>query len=152
MCYFLGPVDGTSQYPCGICHQNVSPDHKAILCDFCNYHNHIECLGIDNKTYDALEDIDFHCCKICEEEMLSSPKTSLDDEIVMIENLNLNILTTPNFPESPIEEEISCGFCLKRVSLRHKSVQCDLCDKWHHIRCDGIDNKTYESLKKIKQI
>ena len=29
-----------------------------------------------------------------------------------------------------------------------KAIQCDLCNYWNHIKCDGVDNKTYESLKK----
>ena len=41
-----------------------------------------------------------------------------------------------------------CGVCSKRVGQRMKSVQCDLCNYWNHIKCDGIDNKTYEALKK----
>ena len=41
-----------------------------------------------------------------------------------------------------------CRICSKTVGQCHKSVQCDLCEKWNHIRCDGIDNKTYEALKK----
>ena len=152
MHYSLEPTDGNSEHPCGICSLIISYEHKAILCDFCNTYNHIECEGIDKNRYDALkgaEDLEFHCCKFCEEEMIASPQKSLVDEISSIENTNFNILSTPILLESPVEEEISyCGICLKRVAYRHKSVQCDLCDKWHHIKCDGIDSITYDSLKK----
>ena len=41
-----------------------------------------------------------------------------------------------------------CGICLKTVGKRMKAIQCDLCNYWNHIKCDGIDNKTYEALKK----
>ena len=41
-----------------------------------------------------------------------------------------------------------CGICQKKVGHRHRAVQCDLCDCWNHIKCDEIDNKTYELLKK----
>ena len=36
----------------------------------------------------------------------------------------------------------------KKVGVRHKAVFCDYCCQWNHIKCDGIDNKTYNSLKK----
>ena len=41
-----------------------------------------------------------------------------------------------------------CGICSKNVGKRMKSVQCDLCNFWNHIKCDGIDDKPYEDLKK----
>ena len=152
MPYFFEPTDGNFQHPCGTCSQIILNENKAILCDFCNFYNHIECEGINNNMYitlKGLDDSDFHCCKVCEEEMLASPQKSFVDEITFIENTNFNTLTTPILSDSPVEEVISyCGICLKRVAMRHKSVQCDLCDKWHHIKCDGIDNKTYDFLKK----
>ena len=49
---------------------------------------------------------------------------------------------TGNNPRYP------CGICLKNVSQRHRAVQCDLCNYWNHIKCDGVENKTYEALKK----
>ena len=44
--------------------------------------------------------------------------------------------------------KLPCGICTKNVSSRHKAVQCDLCNYWNHIKCDGVENKTYEALKK----
>ena len=44
-----------------------------------------------------------------------------------------------------------CGICSKTVGKRMKAVQCDLCNYWNHIKCDNVDNKTYESLKKSDQ-
>ena len=29
-----------------------------------------------------------------------------------------------------------------------KSIQCDICNYWNHIKCDLVDNKTYDSYKK----
>ena len=49
---------------------------------------------------------------------------------------------TGNNPKYP------CGICTKTVSYRHKAIQCDLCNYWNHIKCDGVENKTYEALKK----
>ena len=41
-----------------------------------------------------------------------------------------------------------CGTCQKNVNKNHKAVQCDLCNYWTRIKCDKIDNKDYENLKK----
>ena len=41
-----------------------------------------------------------------------------------------------------------CGTCQKNVSINHNAIQCDLCNYWTHIKCDRIDNKDYEKLKK----
>ena len=42
----------------------------------------------------------------------------------------------------------TCGSCNKQVGNQHKAVQCDICNYWNHIKCDGIDNKNYELMKK----
>ena len=42
-----------------------------------------------------------------------------------------------------------CGICLKAVAKIHSATQCDLCDKWIHIKCNGIDKLTYEKVKTL---
>ena len=32
-----------------------------------------------------------------------------------------------------------------------RATQCDFCNYWNHIKCDGVDEKTYEKLKKSKK-
>ena len=44
----------------------------------------------------------------------------------------------PNYP---------CGKCGLKVRNNHKAIQCDNCNFWNHIKCDGIDNSLYEKLK-----
>lgn len=39
-----------------------------------------------------------------------------------------------------------CGTCCKSVNSNHRAVQCDICNKWHHIRCSLLDDKTYQYL------
>ena len=139
MRFYLPSTDENS--PCGICSQDVSMEHKAFLCDFCNYWNHIECEGIDNEN-DALlnpDDPEIHCCKICKTEMLVS-SNNLNNEIEIV-----------NYPNQPLinnQEAQYCGVCLKKVGKRHKYVSCQLCKKRNHIKCDDIDNKTHASLNK----
>ena len=44
-----------------------------------------------------------------------------------------------------------CGICSKLVGQRMKAVQCDLCNFWNHIKCDGIDDKSYTNLKQANK-
>ena len=41
-----------------------------------------------------------------------------------------------------------CGACNKTVGKRMRAIQCDLCNYWTHIKCDGIEPSHYEILKK----
>ena len=155
MRYFFEPINAETQhFPCGICLLNVTDEHKAIQCDFCNYWNHIECEGIDVLTYENLKtssDSEIHCCPICKEEMQNNPHNLSGTEINMIENLDLNVLTTPDVHVSLTQSDeqlYHCGVCKRKVGVRNKAVFCDLCQLWNHIKCDGIDDKTYEDLKK----
>ena len=133
MHYFFEPSGENPKYPCGICSKNVNSNHKAIQCDRCNYWNHIKCDNIDNKTYEYLKhsnDCEIFYCRLCKYEMFTSQNVS-DENLDIIEN-----------------QICFCGICSKKVGQKHKAVQCDLCDHWNHIKCDNIDNKTYEALKK----
>ena len=42
---------------------------------------------------------------------------------------------------------IPCGLCGKSVNSNHKAVQCDICNFWIHIKCNGLTANDYESLK-----
>ena len=145
MRYFNEPSENEENpcYPCGICAKEVEQEHKAIQCDTCNFWNHITCENIDNNTYEALilsNDSDPHYCTICENVLLQLPQSPTEVHPIPTE-----------LCESP-EKVYHCGSCSKKVGKRHKAVQCDLCDKWNHIKCDGIDNKTYEALKKSNEL
>ena len=43
-----------------------------------------------------------------------------------------------------------CKICKKPVAQNHKAVFCDICDTWVHIKCNKINNQTYNILKKEK--
>ena len=47
--------------------------------------------------------------------------------------------------------KFSCGVCRKNVNINHRAVQCDQCNNWVHIKCNGITPKDYESLKNEDQ-
>ena len=40
-----------------------------------------------------------------------------------------------------------CGISQRAVGIEHWAICCDICDKWVHIGCNNLDNKTYLSLK-----
>ena len=39
-----------------------------------------------------------------------------------------------------------CGLCYKAVGDNHRSIQCDVCDLWIHIKCNNISPSKYEEL------
>ena len=45
-------------------------------------------------------------------------------------------------------EHYPCRVCTLEVEDDDKSVQCDLCDRWIHIKCAEINHQKYEKLKK----
>ena len=44
-----------------------------------------------------------------------------------------------------------CGTCLRSVSNRNKAFQCDVCNFWNHIKCDGILPYDYDKFQKLPQ-
>ena len=40
-----------------------------------------------------------------------------------------------------------CSSCEKNVNKNHRAIQCDLCDKWIHLKCNFLDSKDYDNLK-----
>ena len=49
-------------------------------------------------------------------------------------------------PDDP-NPSFPCGKCGLKVRNNHRAVQCDSCNFWTHIKCDGVDNSLYENLK-----
>ena len=45
-------------------------------------------------------------------------------------------------------EHYPCRVCTLEVEDDDKSVQCDLCDRWIHIKCAKINHQKYEKLLK----
>ena len=51
-------------------------------------------------------------------------------------------------PDSSVANpKFPCGKCNLIVRKNHKAVQCDLCNYWTHIKCDGLDSHQYDKLK-----
>ena len=40
-----------------------------------------------------------------------------------------------------------CGICGKSVNSNHKAIQCDICNHWIHIKCNGLTSNDYASLQ-----
>ena len=47
-------------------------------------------------------------------------------------------------------EHYPCRVCTLEVEDDGESGQCDLCDKWIHIKCAEINHEKYKKLKKIR--
>ena len=63
---------------------------------------------------------------------------SVDHIISIIDNNNPKPRSCVKFP---------CGICNKTVKKNHKAMQCDSCDLWVHIGCNGVSDMKYEHLK-----
>ena len=106
MRYFDDPPqeDQNPFYPCGICSKRVGKRMRAIQCDLCNYWNHINCDGVEYKTYEILKKskkTDLHYCKICKEDIF--PFQSLaDDQYLASVIHNIEINENLNFKISPL--------------------------------------------------
>ena len=64
---------------------------------------------------------------------------------INIESIIDNIENSRPKPRSCVK--FPCGICYKSVRKNQKAVQCDSCDLWVHIGCNGTSNKEYELLK-----
>jgi hypothetical protein len=46
---------------------------------------------------------------------------------------------------------IPCGKCKAHVGLEDASFTCDICEKWHHLRCTQIDAKDFKTYLETKE-
>ena len=44
-----------------------------------------------------------------------------------------------------------CGLCNKPVGSNHRSIQCDVCNFWVHIKCNNISPSKYDELVNQKE-
>ena len=45
-----------------------------------------------------------------------------------------------------------CSICNKNVTQRMKGIKCDTCDKWSHIKCNGISSEEYDYFIKTDDV
>ena len=43
-------------------------------------------------------------------------------------------------------KKTNCGQCNNSVGKKAKALQCEICEKWFHTTCEGINDKTYELI------
>ena len=46
------------------------------------------------------------------------------------------------------ENKEKCGDCGQMVTSREKGIQCEICDKWFHAKCQCVSDETYKQLQK----
>lgn len=44
-----------------------------------------------------------------------------------------------------------CGFCVKQVSDKEQGIQCEICNKWYHCACQGINDKLYSAISEFEK-
>ena len=40
-----------------------------------------------------------------------------------------------------------CGKCNKHITYNAKSLRCNVCNYWSHMKCEQIDSKHYEKIR-----
>ena len=58
----------------------------------------------------------------------------------------INALRTESDLNIPNNLKWPCSICNKNVTESMKSIRCDTCKRWCHIKCDGSSAKEYEKL------
>lgn len=54
------------------------------------------------------------------------------------------LLLSGDIQLNPGPVQFPCSVCQKAVAKNHRALQCDSCDTWTHIKCDGITPKEYK--------
>lgn len=52
-------------------------------------------------------------------------------------------------PES--QKDSKCGVCGKNVNSSDKSLQCDTCGDWCHIKCGGVTKQHYRQMVQLDE-
>ena len=63
-------------------------------------------------------------------------------ENIISENLDYNPKRLPTR-----KLKYPCSICNKSVMYNQKALQCDTCDLWTHIKCDGTNDDAYKAFK-----
>jgi len=52
-------------------------------------------------------------------------------------------------PES--QKDTKCSVCLRNVNSSDKSLQCDKCNEWCHIKCGGVTKEHYKQMVQLDE-
>merc|ERR1719474_841053 len=52
-------------------------------------------------------------------------------------------------PES--QKDAQCGVCKRNVNSSDKSLQCDTCSEWCHIKCGGVTKEHYRQMVQLDE-
>ena len=48
--------------------------------------------------------------------------------------------------------EFNCGKCNKLIPKHIRIIKCDSCKKFLHVKCCGVNHKTFNSLKQLNNV
>ena len=153
---------------CGICSHVVGDHDKSILCDKCDKWVHIGCNNISNETYEFYQlndEEEFVCtkckknqCGICDKSITPKQKELRCRKClnwVHIKCSSTSIIQYENYQINP-EERFECknckkcGLCEKTIAINHRKLECSLCFKYVHIKCNKFDETDYNFYKTNK--
>ena len=68
--------------------------------------------------------------------------------ILNLTNLLIILSGDVEINPGPIRRDLSnvCPSCNRTVAKNHRAVQCDNCDSWNHIKCEGISPVQYKCM------
>jgi len=49
----------------------------------------------------------------------------------------------------PCSNPPKCSVCSRTVARNHRALNCDLCEKWCHIRCGNVKPSDYKNLQRL---
>ena len=58
----LNPGPRTPKFPCGVCHKACTWKQQAVACDECDVWYHKDCLTMNTKIYNNLNNVSWYCC------------------------------------------------------------------------------------------
>ena len=124
---------------CGECKKSLPKHLRIIRCDKCEQFFHVKCCGITQKIFNSIKSSNsiWHC-KHCE--------LPIDVNC----HLNAACITDNNSNSNNVKNSIKtveCGSCCKKLPNHLQIIHCGTCKNIFHVKCSGITQKAFRSIK-----
>ena len=92
-------------------------------------------------------------CAICEFPVNESDKAIECDKCLLWVHIKCNKISNKQYKNWDCNVNFeckkcnSCNICDKLVGKKHNAIECDVCNRWIHIKCNKFDKKEYELYK-----
>ena len=134
------------------CKIKISPGSANLNILHCSAPNPTQSQHLRANPHDDL-------CGICNKIVKDDQKAFICDQCdnwIHIQCSNISVLQYEHYQINH-EQELrckkcrSCGVCDKVIATNHKHLECYLCTKSIHIRCNKFDEKTFKRFKENKE-